>query len=188
MSSAALTVLATCKAWLKITTSTGDSLISSLIAGVSAAASIYCNRNFGSASYTEIYSGEGTRTLFLKNRPCTAVTSMTLNGLAVPARPSVNANGYAFDANNLFYDWGFTTGFQNVTVVYTAGFAVNATATPDIWEAATEWVGELYKQSERIGKKSDTLGTQTTSYINDIPHQTKRVFDMYRNVALQGTV
>ncbi len=186
----ALTDLATCRAVAGITdpTQTGDdALLTSLLASVSASISTYCNRNFGTASYTETYNGDGSQFVWLNQRPVTAVSSVTIDGLAATQRPSgqPTAYGWTFDANKLYFTGDyFSEGFQNIVVVYTAGLSISSTNFPDLWRAAAEWVVSLYKGQQHIDKKSDGgLEGQNTTYLGAMPWSVKIVVDKYRQIA-----
>ena len=183
----ALTDLATVKRELAITNTNSDTQLNSLIASVSAAISVYCNRNFGTASYTETYDGSGTQMLWLNQRPVTAVSSVTVGGLTVVQRPTgyPAAYGWTFDQNQLFWSGGFfCEGFQNVTVVYTAGLAISSTNYPDLWQAAAEWVGMEYKGSQHRDKATDSgVDGQGTTYLNKMPWTVQTVVDRYRQVS-----
>lgn len=187
MSLALLTDLATVKKWLNIptATTTDDAQLTQLISAISAEVALYCNRNFGSNSYTETYNGNGSLRQWLNQRPCTAVSSLTINGIAIPVRPDTVSCGYVFDRNEIYlYGWEFCLGFQNVVVTYTAGFAVSAAATPDLWQATTEFVAHIYQGQKRIGKKSDVVAGQNTSWIwNDLPESITLVLNRYEQVS-----
>lgn len=189
----ALTDLATVKAQLKIASSntTDDVYLAALIAAVSAAISKYCNRNFLSASYTESYSGDGSSVLWLRQRPVSAVSAVSVSGMTVLPRASVNAAGYAFDANKLYYAGGvFLEGFRNVVVSYTAGLpAMSAAATPGLWQAAAEWVATEYMQRNHIDKKSDSIPQGGgTSYLGEMPWTVQIAIDPYRQVATESVL
>jgi|SRR5665213_1218493 len=186
-----LTDLATVKSLMGGTPgTTTDTILGYLISAVSASISNYCNRNFLQATYTENYNGSGKAELWLRQRPIQSVTSVTINQAVIPARPNVNAAGFAFDQNKLYYQGGiFWSGAQNVSVVYSAGLpAVSQAATPDLWMAATEWVLAEYKDGQHIEKGSDSAGQgMSTVYLKDMPWHTRRVVDQYRQVAPAGS-
>jgi hypothetical protein len=184
----ALTDLATVKELLNITASGNDTELGHLIDRVSLAGARYCNRVFGSASYTETYDGSGTNKQWLNNRPVSAVTSVTIDGTLATQRPSGQplAFGWTFDKNQIqLTGWCFPMGQQNVQVSYTAGYAVSEVLTPDLWSAAAEWVAYIYKQMGRIGKASEGLAQNNTAFIKDnMPETVKAVFDNYKQMAL----
>ena len=186
----ALTDLATVKLQLSIASgnTADDTYLGNLIAAVSAAISKYCNRNFLTASYTETYNGSGNGTLWLRNRPISAVASVNVNGTPAPARVTVNDGGYTFDQNKVYWPGGwFPEGAQNVVVSYTAGLpAISAAATPGLWQAAAEWVATEYQQRNHIDKKSDGIVQGgSTVYLGEMPWTVRAAVDPYRQVATE---
>lgn len=184
----ALTDLTTVQEVIGGTESSSDNaLLNQLISAVSAAISTYCNRNFGSASYTETYSGDGQPGLWLNQRPVTAVASVTMNGLPVQQQPANQpwVYGWAFDQNRLVLIGGrWWEGFQNIAVTYTAGLSISSTNFPDLWRAAAEWVVASYKTQQHLDKKSDAgVSGQGTSYLTEMPWSVQIVIDRYKQVA-----
>lgn len=184
-----LTDLATCKAWLGIPsgTTTSDAILNNLIAAVSGQAASYCNRNFGSASYTETYDGNGMSRQWLNQRPVSAVSSVMVNGVARTQRPAndVGGCGWTFNKNEIYLaGMVFNRGYQNVTIAYTAGYVISESLTPDLWQACTEWVALLYKGKDRIGKSSEAIATNSTTFlVKELPIAIKGVLDRYKQVS-----
>jgi uncharacterized phiE125 gp8 family phage protein len=154
-----LCTLADVKAFLGLTTSATDGVLTTLIANVSATIESYCNRTFASTAYAETRNGQGGNRLFLANGPVTAVASVSVDGQAIP--PAMGTGiGYLFDETTVYLrGYAFNRGVQNVAVAYTAGFA----AVPsDVAQACIELVASHYAKRDRIDKASETLGTQQT--------------------------
>jgi hypothetical protein len=61
--------------------------------------------------------------LFLRNRPVTAVSSVTVDGVAIQASsPAPTGAGYLFDDSSVYLvGQCFTKGVQNVVIQYSAG-------------------------------------------------------------------
>lgn len=78
----ALITLAEFKATMGISDSTNDSLYTALIAHADALIKKRTRRNLESATFTQIYSGNGSIHLFLKETPVTGVSSIYLNNSA----------------------------------------------------------------------------------------------------------
>lgn len=186
----ALTDLATVKEMAKITGTSDDAKLGLIISAVSAAISNYCNRNFGSATYTETYNGSGTKFQWLRQRPVSAVASVSIYGTTIPAQGSnPNAYGYSFDLNRLYFAGFFPEGMQNVVVTYTAGYTISSTAVPGLWQAAAEWVVAEYNNLAHIEKGSDSAGQgMSTVYLKDMPWTVRQVVDSYRQVAQEQTL
>ena len=74
----------------------------------------------------------------------------------------------------------FTRGAQNVTVQYTAGFAVTP---PEIEQACIALVALRYKERDRIGQASKNVGGETVSFQQkDMPADVATILDQYRNL------
>ncbi|SEJ55960.1 head-tail connector protein [Frateuria terrea] len=154
-----LCTLANVKAFLGITSSATDGVLSSLITAISAAIESYCNRTFASAAYTESRNGTGGNRLFLAHGLVTAVASVTVDGQAIPAAVGTGT-GYLFDETTVYLrGYCFHRGVQNVTVSYTAGYA---SVPSDVAQACVELVAAHFAKRDRIDKSSETLGTQQT--------------------------
>jgi hypothetical protein len=129
---------------------------SSLVTAVSRKIERYCRRTFALASYTEYHSGTGTSLLFLKHRPVTAITSVTVNGVAV--------TNTANDAWTLDGEAGILTrgdgrgdpafaipwpiGTRNIVVVLTGGFDP---IPDDVKEACLAEIRYLYDTARVSG-------------------------------------
>lgn len=75
----ALCTLSDVKTVLGVTDTSEDTLLNLLITWASNAIEEYCDRVFGTATYTEFYSGSGTPYLTLNQRPVTSITSVYLD-------------------------------------------------------------------------------------------------------------
>lgn len=152
-----LTTLAAAKAWLGIppATTTSDDLIQALITAASRYLLNYLSRgNILSASYTDRFDGTGwgQRSLLLPRWPVTSITSLLVDGQAIPAGspPSASApspSGYLLDPwdgipagkpqSLALFGYGIGRGLQNVSVTYVAGYLVAG-------EAATVPAADTY--------------------------------------------
>lgn len=133
-----LTTIAAVQDWLSSGTNApgnSDSVISRLITTCSASILSYLQRSsFLSQSWTDVFDGKGKFAFFLNEWPATSITSVTVDGIAVPA--SVNGaagwvlsrwNGYppgGVQTVEVIGGYCFTRGIQNVSVVYQAGYLV----------------------------------------------------------------
>lgn len=149
-----LTTLAAVKAWLRISSTNDDSLLSSLITAASTYIETYCDRQFVSQQYTEVRNGRGTRAMNFANYPVTAVSSVMIgSNVITPAVPvgqqGFPGSGYVFsDTLLMLYGYCFWPGLANVQLVYTAGYQ---TIPADLAQLANELTGLRYKQAEHIG-------------------------------------
>jgi len=128
-----LTTLAAVKGWRSppITTTADDAQIARVITAASAFIRRHLQRNLASQSYSEIRNGSGGRSLMLRQAPVTALASLAVDGVAIPAAPDPVSAGYVLNAEaGVIYlrDYVFWRGVQNVAIAYTAGFLVSAEA------------------------------------------------------------
>jgi hypothetical protein len=177
-----LTTVAAVKKWLGIKDATDDdTLLSSLVSGVSRWIENWLSRTIASATYAETLDGNGKDAIFLTNTPITAVSSVKVNGVSIPARASVTGSGYTFDEDGIYLvGYCFTKGRRNVDLGYTAGFA----STPEDLELATKkLVGMSYKEKDRIGQSSKGLaGEQTNFIVKDLPADVECILQNYKRV------
>jgi len=75
----ALVTLAYLKVHLGVSGTSQDAALSQWAEGVSAAIESWCGREFARATVTEFYSTNGTRTIALRRRPVSSVTSVHLD-------------------------------------------------------------------------------------------------------------
>lgn len=175
-----LTTLATAKAWLAVTGTGDDALLTRLVSAVSAAAQQRMGRQIASQSYTDTRNGTDKMAMAFPTQPVTAVASVTVDGIAIPARPAPGQSGYTFDAQLIrLVGYSFTRGVQNVVLVYTAGYAATPT---DLEQAVVEIVAHKYKERDRIGQTSKVLAGETVSFLRDVPVDALRVIDQYRRI------
>jgi hypothetical protein len=164
-----LTTLADVKAWLQTGQDsfpgTDDVLLARLITAASQFIQIWLNRQIASADWRELRDGNGGQRLAFANFPVSAVLSLSIDGLAIPASPPDGGfgAGYVFSPTELaLRGYVFTRRAQNVAVTYTSGYPVTP---PDIAQAAIELVCQRYRERTRIGEVSRALGGgETVTY------------------------
>ena len=170
-----------------------DTLLSRLITACSAFIESWLNRTIAQANYTETRNGTGGAQMILDNYPVTAVSAVTVDGIAVPVRPPLGAGssgvytfngspgGYVFDDQSVMISGGcFPRGFQNVVISYTAGYA----STPaDIEQSCIDMIGDWFRYIDRIGKTSQAIEGQSTQFVNvAIPSRALGILNQYRKV------
>ena len=174
------------KAWRGVTGSDYDSVITTLIASSQAEIERLTGRTeggFESASFTEVLDGNGSQQIKVSNGPITAITSITV-GNSDPA--TLSADSYTFKGrviSRLPFDgggslttrdgWGdplpiggrspcFAEGVQNVTVVYTGGYA---TVPDDLKQVCYEFVAhQLDSRGQDFGKQAAAVGNTNYTY------------------------
>lgn len=147
-----LTTLLNVKDWLAepVAVTTGDALITRLIAQISQVALNYMNRpTLFAQAYSEVYDGVGGSVQMLRNWPVISMTSLAVDGVAVAASAAWTAGttrqaGYLLSVGDdlppgrpqslTLAGGAFTRGRQNVLVVYRAGYLIQgeAAAVPGV--------------------------------------------------------
>lgn len=181
MATGDLTTLPDVKTWLGLANvSTDDALLTRLVSALSAAIQSRINRTIASASYTETRNGSGMHALALTNTPVTAVASVTVDEVVIPARTTATGTGYVFDDHCVYLaGYCFSRGKQNVIVAYTGGYQ---TTPNDLAQAAIELVAFCYREKDRIGEAMKVLAQGNVSYVKDFPAHTLMAIDQYRRV------
>jgi uncharacterized phiE125 gp8 family phage protein len=176
-----LTTLANVKAWLNLTVDISDALLVRLIAGISAWVQSYLSRQVLSQSYAEVRDGHDTQVLYFREYPVTAVSGVTVDGVAIPPAPDTVTPVYRFTLGRLILQgYRFTRGWGNVTLDYTAGYDA---APPDLEQAVIELVAFRFKERGHIGDQSVAFQGQTTSFtVAELPPSVKAVLDKWKKV------
>lgn len=181
-----LTVLANLKGYLfpsGTTPTANDALLQRQISAASMAIQnwlgydVQSGRMLAQTTYTEqadaIIDGSGWPNEWLypipvRYPPIQSVTSVTIDGLAIPSGgDAVQTPGYFFDSEQpiMVYVAGYrpmVRGKKDVLVVYSGGYP----AIPwDVEEACIEMVALRYKETGRIGERSKSMAGETISYI-----------------------
>lgn len=178
-----LTTLDNVKAWLNLTATADDDMLTRMITALSSYIQSWLNRQLASQSYTEVRDGAGKGTLTLANYPVTAVASLTVNGVAVPYATNSQGNGYLFDQYRIIMVGGgytLTEGVQNIVVTYTAGYAA---IPPEIEQACIELIATRYRERDRIGQTSKSIAGETVAFsIRDFPPSVQTILNNYKKV------
>jgi hypothetical protein len=161
---------------------TDDSLLSGLITAISAFMATYCSRVFQNASYQESYSGQHTRRLTLRQFPVTAVSSLSISGMSIPASPDGVQPGYVWDQYGIdLIGYYFTRGRGNIAVSYTAGYSQ---PPADLSQACVELVALDYLERTRLGYKSKGVERETVTFITEpMPARVQAILDRCRRVS-----
>lgn len=188
-STVAVVNLADTKLYLKITETDDDDMITQLINECSRKAGLYCGRRLRSASYTEFYNGSGRTSLYLKNFPVTAITSVYDDpDRGFGANYLKDSADYYIEKESgqlqLFNNGGaFNAGRANVKVVYVAGWSLDD-MPHEIRQAVKQWIAVEYHRwaKQRFDIQSQTVGDRTMTYVVDeIPKYVAAVLDRFAN-------
>ena len=178
-----LTTLADVKAWLNVTALTDDAVFARLITSASDFIQQYLSRNIPVTAYTnERYNGNGGQRLMLRNWPIVSVSSVTCTSQTGTVLWSYGSSYFWFDDRSAYLNTSdvFTRGKGNITVSYSAGYAV---VPYGLQQVCIELVAHKYKERERIGHASKSLGGEVVSFtVVDMPKSVKAYLDLIKNV------
>lgn len=181
MASGDLTNLAAVKGWLSISSTSEDGLLARLITAASQFIQTWLNRDIAVAPYTETRDGNGRSWMVLSNFPVLSVSSVSINGQAIPASSGFDSPGYYITPTALYLrGYLFDKGQANVALTYSAGYVQ---IPPEIEQACIELVGLRYKERDRIGHASKAIQGETVSFtIVDMPPQVRTILNNYKKV------
>lgn len=170
-------------------TNVDNAIIQDFVDAVSDAFSNACGRNFGVSSYTERRNGTGTNMLVLKNYPVSEITSLAIVGPRVtptaesPSTPLTENVDFVFDTRGVIrlFAMSFPRGVANIQVVYEAGFTE---APSDLAHAAAKWAAVRYKELDRLGQISKSMGGETVTFdTKAMPDDVRQIVDKYSSKA-----
>ena len=196
-----LCVLADLKAWLNIQTATEDVLLQNLITRGSLQMLRWMSRDHIIAtSYTENRDGNDALFILPRNFPLISVSSVTVNGISISQATDQVSAGFVFDARKIMlrggssafyslgpycsqYQYRFTRGFQNVQIVYQAGYQ---SVPSDLQQAAIEGFAYIYRRRTHIGEDSSSASGQVTINFSKemLPPSVQMTLLQYRRRAL----
>lgn len=132
----------------------------------------FCDRLFIETTYTkEIYNGNGTHELYLKNYPLSDIGSLII----VSWDTYNDKEDYVFTINTdyliytnegmLYHRWGWIKGHQNYRVTYKAGYAI-AAIPYDLKQACAQICQYINNHKNNPGAISEAMGKYSISYSN----------------------
>jgi len=166
MATGDLTDLPTVKANLKITDTSNDAVLQRMITEISAfIPNQLQRRGIFSATYTDLYTGNGKERQLLRDDPIQSVASVAWQGTSLTAGdPIAGTPGFYIDGRGkavCLIGYCFPLGYP-VQITYTAGWA---TVPPDIAGVCIDLVSENFRRREHIGQVSHSQGgVLTTAY------------------------
>lgn len=177
-----LTTASAVKAYLGLTGTELDSLLSALVSRASAAIENYLQGSVKSASHVQNCHGHGGTAMLLKNWPVQSVQSVVVDGQAIPPASAWGEPGWWLsDRSVLLFGYRFARGHANVVIGYTAGWD---TVPADIEQACIETVALAFKRREHIDVSSKALAGESISFITaELTPSAKQALLSYRRVA-----
>lgn len=176
-----LTTVANVKAWLNISASSDDALLSRMVSSASDFVQTWLNRNITSQNYQDVFDGNGGRKYMTFAYPVSAVASVFVDGIAIPASSSPVTPGYVVSKTRIsMIGYAFSDGMQNCVVNYTAGYVAVPT---EIEQSCIEIVGIRYKARGRIGVTSKSANGESVSFSQvDLSQAIQDVLQQYKKV------
>ena len=159
-----LTTLEAVKRDLGISSLADDVLLREWILGVSGWIEDYCDQPILATTHEAVLDGNGSFLMVLPFSPVTAISYLRIGGRTISAATPGGTNyGYFLDSRGVLRLRGerFERGIGNIEISYTAGYA----AVPEAVErAAVRMVGWRYRERDRLGASSKSIGGETISY------------------------
>jgi hypothetical protein len=183
-----LCTVAELKSWLPNQGNNDDVTLQSLITNASLQVLQYIDRPHLLSSVlgplTENYDGNDSDRLLPRNYPVISVSSLSIDGVSIPAATTATTAGYLWDGRRiLLRGFRFCRGVQNVQLSYAAGYP---SVPLDLKQAALEAFALTYRQRVRIGEKSNSMSGQVNVSFDmgDVPPRSLAIFSQYRRLAL----
>lgn len=161
------------KLYLGIETTSSDTLLTSLIVGVSGFIENVTDRVFSISDYTEVRDGTGNAKMPVCFAPITEITSVKINDISFDVKNTTTL--IYFNNGNVF-----PTGLMNIELKYKAGYS---SVPADVKQACIELVAFKFKEKDRIGLNSKGLAGEVISFEKkDISLEIKSVLSAYMRV------
>lgn len=132
-----LITVASLKAWATLpAVSSDDQVLGDLVSQSSRAVLSYLNRGTVlPRTYSEVFDGNDKGQVMLKGWPVQSITSLTIDGVAIPKAVSFNDSGYLLGQSDpeppgarqllILRGFRYCRGIQNINVLYPAGYQIN---------------------------------------------------------------
>lgn len=178
------TTLQNVKEYLAIEGEGDDAVLKRLITACTSAMDAITSRNLAAATYTEKLDGQasgwGKTNLYLKNHPINSVTSVSIDGAAVPAGTGTGPGWYLVDDMVQLVGYAATEGQGNVTVVYNGGYQ---TIPAELETVCIQLVAMRFRERSRLGVSSENSGTgMSRTYDFGMPAWCEKVLNQYADV------
>ncbi len=184
----ALTTLSNVKSQMgfKDSDSLFDAKLNRFMNAASATIESLCAREFVSATRTELAHGNRSNTLIPIQYPITVVSEIRISSDQDWTNPitllptnsyGISNNGYAIT----FYKQVMPVGFDNIRLIYTAGF----TTIPADLEMAVLWATEFYYLNNSrgdMGRTNVSKQGESVSILEDMPKMIRSIIQMYKRV------
>ena len=171
--------------WLGLSNPTQDvqDQLQRLLTAVSLWVQNWLGRQIKSQSYRDIRDGHGGNRISLSDYPVSAIASVIVDGEAIPQAAGPNLPGWRLVHDQvILYAYRFSPGDANVEVHYTAGYT---TIPPELAQACLELASLRWKERDRIGHVSKSIGGETVQFmVKDLPESVRSILNDHRKVVV----
>lgn len=166
-----------------------------LAALVVSASNVICNQLSdlviaADTTITETRDGRGNDIIVLRRRPATAIISVSVDGMVIQQRASVNGAGWVLDTEvgAVRYPGGFTRGVQNIVVVYKAGLPAGDSRLGALEQAALATAALWWKRNPYAHVSAESapqgMGTSISVNTDDLPKEVWTIIRRLRGGAI----
>lgn len=137
-------------------------------------------RTVRAADYVELQDGTGGRLIVPSNPPLISVATngVTVNGTTFPLSTGYGVAGYYLNGSVIrLRDLFVSQGYGNVAIQYRGGYE---SVPDDIRQAVLEVSAIMYRERDRIGIQSKTLGGEPVSFYYAPPARVVSTVEAYR--------
>lgn len=173
-----LCTVAEVKAYLGEASASVDAILQALVSAFSEWVRAYTERDLTTSAYAYAGDGWGGQSLYLPEAPVSAVTSVTVDGRAIPQRLSAGGSGWYRVGQVVHLEgYAFSRGRGNVEIAYQAGYAV----VPEVVRQATVQVVALrHKERAHLGVTSQGMQGESISFLtSEVPEDVRTILDTY---------
>lgn len=159
-----------------------DVVIGSLVTACSQYVQTWMNRQILAGQYDETRNGNGKYFMMTQEFPVSEIQSVNISGRDIPKSNGLTEPGYFLNGRVIYLRHGlaFERGIGNVTISYRAGYAK---CPVDLEQAVVEMVAHRYRERDRIGHSSKSIGGETVAFtITDFPVQVRTILNNYKQV------
>lgn len=185
----ALTTLATAKSHLTINANDPlqDTRVELFINAASQRIEVFTQRKLVSQSLTELQHGRRQNILLLHEFPVTAIAEIRVafDNNFTPSETLVDATTYSIgdDKNSVIYQAHFATGYNNIRIMYTAGYS----PVPSDLELVCLWMVEwfyLHRTRGDMGRTSINKGDESVGVLAAMPEMIKEIMMDYKRTEM----
>lgn len=141
-----------------------DTLLMTLIEGISAQIAHYVGRDLVQKTYQETHDGQGQTVLFPIHHPLVAVQDVVVDETRIAFAKNRHETGYRFSETAIYLQGDtFRRGRQNIALTYIAGYR---TLPCDITWACLRGIENIFRFKDKVGAISQSLAGQSITWRN----------------------